>query len=66
MNLELVQKLRQLIRDSTILNPGEKQEWDALLELMNDMQMRELEKNSCAGAQSFKLYKAGSKAFAAS
>ncbi len=44
MNLELVQKLRQLIRDSTILNPGEKQEWDALLELMNDMQMRELEK----------------------
>jgi hypothetical protein len=44
MNLELVQKLRQLIIESTILNPGEKQEWDALLELMNDKQMRELEK----------------------
>ncbi len=43
MNLELVQKLRQLIASSSILNPNEKQEWDALLELMNDKQMRELE-----------------------
>lgn len=43
MNLQLVEKLKGLIAESSILNPNEKQEWDALLELMNDMQMRELE-----------------------
>ena len=36
--------LKSLISSSNILSPGEKAEWSALLELMNDKQMGELEK----------------------
>ena len=39
-----IDKLRSLISSSAILSPSEKAEWLALLELMNDKQLGELEK----------------------
>lgn len=41
---ERYNKLIGLIRDSSILSPRERAEWSALLELMNDKQINELEK----------------------
>lgn len=44
MNLGQVEKLRKLVTSSAVLNADEKQEWLALLELMNDKQLLELER----------------------
>lgn len=41
---ERYDKLIELIRNSSILSPRERAEWTALLELMNDKQINELEK----------------------
>lgn len=41
---ERYDKLIRLIQDSSILSPRERAEWSALLELMNDKQINELEK----------------------
>lgn len=44
MNPQQEQKLKELIHTSPVLNDTERQEWLALLDLMNDKQVLELEK----------------------
>ncbi|MBL8030489.1 MAG: hypothetical protein JNN11_04545 [Candidatus Doudnabacteria bacterium] len=44
MNFQLIEKLRKLVEDSSILSLSEKHEWMSLLELMNDKQLLELER----------------------
>lgn len=44
MNIAQVEKVRKLVKESKILNNSERQEWLALLELMNDKQVLELER----------------------
>jgi hypothetical protein len=44
MNYERLIKLEQLIKSSPILDASEREEWLALLDLMNDKQLLELEK----------------------
>lgn len=44
MNYDKLIKLEQLIKSSTILDATEREEWLALLDLMNDKQLLELEK----------------------
>lgn len=44
MNSQLAEKLKSMIDGSSILNSYEKQEWLALLDLMNDKQILELER----------------------
>lgn len=44
MNIGQLEKLNNLIKSSPILNPQERTEWLALLDLMNDKQLGELER----------------------
>jgi hypothetical protein len=44
MNIEEVEKIKGLVKASTILSAGERAEWLALFDLMNDKQLLELEK----------------------
>ena len=55
MNLAGTEKLRALIQTSPILSPQEKAEWLALLALMNDKQMGELEKILTSGIKNPEL-----------
>ena len=44
MNNQDLEKIRALVKTSTILSPEERAEWLALLEVMDDKQLGELEK----------------------
>src|SRR3989344_479332 len=44
MNLDKIEKIKALVRQSAILNARERGEWLALLEVMDDKQLFELEK----------------------
>jgi len=52
MQLDKIEKLKNLIKSSSILNSQEREEWLQLLELMNDKQMWELEKILMSSQQS--------------
>lgn len=51
MNQQQTEKIKLLVQTSAILSPSEKAEWLALLELMNDRQLMELEKILQSGSR---------------